>query len=85
MPAGRRAPLSPSPHRRLGLAVAPYPILVTRKLAQAHGAAGVEFVGGNADLGPAAEFEIGIQLNQGEAALEFPGHSQRMVHFTGSG
>ncbi len=42
--------------------------MVTREFAQAHGAAGAELVGGDAELGPTAEFEIGIQLNQGEAS-----------------
>ena len=54
-------------HHRLRLAFASDPILVTRELAQAHGAAGAELVGGGAELGPAAEFEIDIQLNQGDA------------------
>lgn len=54
--AGRPRSLSPSPHRRLRLAVTSHPILVTRELAQAHGAAGVEFVGGDADFGAEAEF-----------------------------
>jgi hypothetical protein len=55
-------------HHRLRLAFASDPISATRELAQAHGAAGAELVGGGAELGPTAEFEIGIQLNQGEAS-----------------
>jgi hypothetical protein len=47
----------PSPHRRLRLAVAVDAVLVAGEFAQAHGGAGVEFIGGDADLG-AEDFVI---------------------------
>jgi hypothetical protein len=55
--AGRPRSLSPSPHRLLRLAVAVDAVLVAGEFAQAHGAAGVEFVGGDADFG-AEDFVI---------------------------
>ena len=55
--AGRPRSLSPSPHRRRRLAVAADAVLVAGEFAQAHGAASVEFVGGDADFG-AEDFVI---------------------------
>jgi hypothetical protein len=60
---------SPPPRSRLGLPVSPDAVLVARQLAQAHGAAGVELVGGDADLG--AEAELAAVGEAGGDVVEF--------------